>query len=202
MDEPPGRRGDALSGPAGPRWPGLDEVVDRVLTSPPRLGGVRVVAVDGPAGSGKTTLAAAVAGRLAERGAEVGTVHLDDLYEGWSGLDGVWDRLREQVLDPLGQGRAGRYRRYDWDAAVWAEWVDVPVPDVLVLEGCGAAQRAVDPLAVLRLWVETTAQERLARGLARDGAGLRSQWLRWMEEESAHFAAEATRERADVRFTT
>lgn len=163
---------------------------------------MRLVAIDGPAGSGKTTLAAELEDRLGRAGERATTIHLDDLYEGWTGLDGVWDRLATWVLDPLSRGQAGRYRRYDWGAGAWAEWHDVPVPDVLLVEGCGAAPRAVDGSAVLRLWVEAPQQARLARGLARDGEEMRERWLRWMADESAHFAAERTRERADARFQT
>jgi hypothetical protein len=48
------------------------------------------------------------------------------------------------------------------------------------------------------VWVEAPAEERLRRGLARDGERLRAQWLRWEELEAAVFAAEWTRERADL----
>ena len=166
----------------------------RVDDAEPRLGPVRLVCVDGPAGSGKSTLAAALAARL--EGAAV--VHMDDLYEGWSGLGGVWGRVEEQVLAPLAAGRPARYRRYDWVAGRFAEWVDVPVPRVLVLEGCGAAPRAVDGRAVLRVFVEAPADVRLERGLARDGADMRDHWLAWMAEEAAEHAREDTRARADV----
>ena len=170
------------------------ELASRARASKPRLGGVRLVAVDGPAGSGKTTLAAA----LADEGATV--LHLDDLYEGWAGLEGsLWPRLSAQVLEPLRRGVPGRYQRYDWPTGAFAEWVDVPVPGLLVLEGCGSAPRAVDPLAVLRVWVEAPAALRLERGLARDGADARENWVAWMADEAAHFARERTRERADVR---
>lgn len=171
-----------------------DDLVDRAFSVPPRLGGVRLIAVDGPAGSGKTTLAE----ELGTRGATV--LHLDDLYEGWSGLEGsLWPRLSAQVLEPLRRGVPGRYQRYDWYSGAFAEWVDVPVPDLLVVEGCGSAARAVDPVAVLRVWVEAPADLRLERGLARDGAEAREHWLTWMVDEAAHFARERTRERADVR---
>ena len=149
--------------------------------------------IDGPAGSGKTTLA----NRLgAELGAPV--LHIDDLLEGWCGLEGMWPRLREGVLDQLAAGRPGRYRRYDWIAATFAELRDVPVADVLVLEGCGSARRAVDAVAALRIWVEAPADVRLARGLARDGEAMRAHWVAWMRDEAVHFAAQATRSRADV----
>ena len=127
-------------------------------------------------------------------------MHLDDLYEGWSGLEGsLWPRLDAQVLEPLRRGVPGRYQRYDWSAGAFADWVDVPVPDLLVVEGCGSARRAVDPVAVLRVWVEAPDDLRLERGLARDGVDAREHWLTWMADEAAHFARERTRERADVR---
>lgn len=171
------------------------DLARRVRESVPALGDVRLVCVDGPAGSGKTTLA----GRLAEALDHAPVLHLDDLYEGWSGLDGdLAPRLRAQVLDPLAQGRAGRYQRYDWVGERFAEWVDVPVPTALVVEGCGSAQRAVARDAVLTLFVEAPADVRLERGLDRDGASSRDHWLRWMGLEAVHFARERTRERADV----
>jgi len=172
-----------------------DEVVAAALAAPPRLGPVRVVVVDGPAGSGKSTFADA----LAAAGADA-VLHLDDLYEGWSGLEGsLWPRLAAQVLEPLRRGRPGRYQRYDWGTGDFAEWVDVPVPSLLVVEGCGSARRAADPLASVRVWVEAPPELRLERGIARDGETLRPQWGRWMGDEAAHFRLERTRERADVR---
>lgn len=176
------------------------QVVRRALASPARLGAVRLVAVDGPAGSGKTTLATAVAAGLRSAGHDAALVRLDDLYDGWGDLDGTWwARLGTQVLEPLRAGRPGRYRRYDWRTGRFADLVDVPVPEVLVVEGCGAAQRAVDPVVTLRVWVEADDRTRLARGLARDGEQERAHWLAWMAAERVHFEREGTRARADVR---
>ncbi|MDC7123018.1 (d)CMP kinase [Cellulomonas fimi] len=165
----------------------------RARDARPRLGAVTVVCVDGPAGSGKSTLARRVGAAL---GAAV--LHVDDLLEGWDGLEGVWDRLAAQVLEPLAAGRPGRYRRYDWTAGAFAEWHDVPVPDVLVLDGCGSARTAADAVAAVKVWVEAPRDLRLARGLERDGDAARAHWLAWMVAESEHFARERTRERADV----
>jgi uridine kinase len=175
-------------------------VVPLLLSRGPRLGPVRVVAVDGPAGSGKTTLAGAVAERCAAAGRTAHVIHMDDLYAGWTGLDGdLWPRLAAQVLEPLRRGRPGRFQRYDWVDGRFAEWVDVPVPDVLVLEGCGSGRRAGARDLDLLVWVEADATTRLARGLERDGADARPHWERWMRDEAAHFAREGTCGRADVR---
>lgn len=174
----------------------FSEIVGRVLAAPPRLGAVRLVVVDGPAGSGKTTYAA----RLAAALGEPPVVHMDDLYRGWGGLDAdVLERLEEQVLAPLRAGRPGYYQRYDWDAGRFADWVHVPLTGVLVVEGVGAAAHPVDPWAVVRVWVAAPPDLRMARGVARDGEGLRGEWERWARREERHFAADGTRDRADVR---
>jgi len=169
-----------------------------VRAAAPRLGTVRLVVVDGPAGSGKTTLAAALAASLRVSGTEIAVFHLDDIYDGWAGLDGVGERFAAWVLEPLADGRPGRYRRYDWAAGEFAEWCDLPVPDVLIVDGCGAAQRCVDDVATLRIWVEAPAALRLERGIARGGEAMRAEWLGWMALEAEHFERESTRERADV----
>jgi hypothetical protein len=166
----------------------------------PRLGRVRLVCVDGPAGSGKSTFAAALGAHLDSTGVRAEVVHLDDLYAGWSGLDGdLWPRLSAQVLEPLRRGWPGRFQRYDWSAAAFGGWVDVPVPGVLVLEGCGAGRRAAAPDAVLTVWVEAPPELRLRRGIERDGEELRPQWTAWTVAEAEHFAREGTRGRADLR---
>ncbi len=179
---------DAVADPV----PGL---VARVRSAAPRLGRTRLVCVDGPAGSGKTTLA----GRLATAlGPGTAVVHMDDLYAGWT-QTGAFARLAAGLLRPLAEGRPGSYRRYDWTAGRFAGVpTPVQVPEVLVVEGCGSCPRAVDPWAVLRVWVEAPQALRLARGLARDGAALEGYWLHWQVTEAAAFAAEGTRDRADV----
>jgi len=168
-------------------------LVARVRSGAPRLGPVRLVCIDGPAGSGKTTLAARLAVEL-----DAPTVHLDDLYEGWSGLDSLWPRLEDQVLRPLAVGLPARWQRYDWSLASFAEWHDLPVPPVLVLEGSGSAPRALGGRASLVVFVEAPWAIRLERGLARDGVELTEEWHRWQARESRHFVEEHTRARADV----
>lgn len=169
-------------------------LAEQVLAAPALLGGTRLVRVDGPAGSGKTTLAAGLAAALPD--AEV--VHMDDLYAGWT-LTGAAARLAAGVLRPLADGRPGSYHPYDWHRGRFAaDPITVPVPGVLVVEGCGSGSRTVDARATLRIWVEADPAVRLARGLARDGAHLAGEWHRWQRTEAAHFAAEGTRARADV----
>ena len=160
---------------------------------PPTLGAGRLLCVDGPAGSGKTTLAAAVArARPASR-----VVAMDDLYDGWDGLAGVESQV-EALLGPLARGEPGSYRRYDWHAARFAETVPVPVVPLLVLEGVGSGAAEHADLITLLVWIEADAELRFTRGLARDGEHLRPEWERWMLAEMQHFATHRTRDRADL----
>ncbi|MGO1289500.1 MAG: uridine kinase family protein [Cellulosimicrobium funkei] len=186
----------------------LAELVRRVRDAVPRLGppgpgavaagewtasGTRLVVVDGPAGSGKTTLAAQLEAALPAQ-----VLHMDDLYEGWRGREPAWAPRHAGVLTARAAGRAGRYRRYDWHLDRFAEWHDVPAAPYLVVEGCGAGRRAADEVAALRVWVEAPDDVRLRRGLDRDGEDQRDHWLAWMVAEREHYRRNATRERADV----
>ncbi|MEV4160351.1 uridine kinase family protein [Nonomuraea dietziae] len=170
----------------------MDHLVKRVMDRPPSCGGTRVVAVDGPAGSGKTTFAARLGRAL---GAQV--VHSDDFPVPWQEGPGPWfAALEEQVLRPLASGRAGAFRRYDWVRGAYAELVSVPVAPVLVIEGVGTARRS--PLVTFRVWVEAPRPVRLARVLERDGPELERRWLAWFEAEERWFAEDGTRQGADA----
>ncbi len=164
---------------------------------PPTLGAGRLIAIDGPAGSGKTTLAAAVAAQAP--GALV--LHLDDLYDGWQGLPRVADQLAA-LLEPLGHGTPSSYRRYDWSAGRYAETMPVAPSELLVLEGVGSGVSRVAPLVTALAWVEAPAEVRLRRGLHRDGEAVRPQWERWQVDEAVLFAREETRRRADLVIDT
>ena len=172
------------------------ELAARVTASSARLGGVRLVCIDGPAGSGKTTLA----GRLADALGDAATlVHLEELYGGWT-ITGAVGRLEAGVLRPLADGRAGAYHSYDWVAERFAPGLTaVPVRPVLLVEGCGSSPRRLDPWTTLRIWVEAPAELRAARGLARDGAEVEPHWRRWQATEAAEFTREGTRARAHLR---
>jgi uridine kinase len=173
----------------------VDVVAARVRHASPHLGATRLVVVDGPAGAGKSTYADALARTLDD----APLVHLDDLYEGWLGLrPDLYTRLVDGLLLPLTSGVAGGYHRYDWSAERFAEWHEIAPAEVMILEGVGSAARPVDRFAALRVWVDAPPELRLTRGLERDGAEMHDKWVQWMADESAHFATDGTRDRADV----
>lgn len=187
------------------------QVVAHVLASAATLSERRLVCVDGPAGSGKTTLAAALrrCTRDALRGTrrpggrpgrpEVELLHMDDVFAGWEGLAAGMRTVADDVVAPLRQGLPGRYRRYDWHRGAFAEEHVVDPVSVLLVEGVGAGNAAYDEATTCLVWVEASPTVRLQRGLDRDGSGMREHWLAWRRQEDAMFDRERTRERADLR---
>ena len=174
-------------------------VVELALGRPPTLGAGRLVCVDGPAGSGKTTWAAGIAGgfdRLDHRG-RAHVVHMDDLYAGWSGLAEV-DRQLAGLLLPLAEGRPGSYLRYDWLAERFTKLVDVAPAPLLVLEGVGSGSSRFAELITALVWVEAPHEVRMRRGIDRDGEAFAPHWEQWARDEAELFDRERTRDRADV----
>jgi energy-coupling factor transporter ATP-binding protein EcfA2 len=176
----------------------LTTVTEAVLARPATLGRTRLVCIDGPAGSGKTTLAGHLEQALTSSGCSTATVHMDDLYDGWSGLATVEDRVRRWLIEPLGAGRSAVYRRYDWADAAYAERHTVPVVDALVLEGVGSGCARHAEQTTLLVWVEAPRELRLRRGLERDGAALEGHWRDFLVQEAAFHEQDRTRSRADV----
>jgi uridine kinase len=173
-------------------------LAERILRRPPLLGPVRLVAVDGPSGAGKTRFAA----RLATV-AGLPVVHTDDLLDGWDDQFSFWARLERQVLDPLRHGRPATYHRYSWDRRAFdGTPVTVEPAAAVLLEGVTAARREIRPELSFSVFVTAPADLRWQRALARDGrddVAFRAYLERWRMNEERHLAADATEAHAELR---
>jgi hypothetical protein len=166
-------------------------LADEIGARPARLGAVRLVAIDGFGGAGKSVFAARLARALG--GAPV--IHTDD-FATWDHQFDWWDRLEREALQPLADGRAAGFQATDWSTGRDGPIVEIAPATAVILEGVSSGRGAITDRLTDLLWIETDAEERLARGVERDGEGKRSQWLAWMAEEAAHFAADQARGRA------
>jgi uridine kinase len=168
-----------------------------VLELPPRLGSVRLVAVDGPSGAGKTSFALRLAKVL-----NAPVVHTDDLLDGWDDQFTFWTRLEERVLGPLRRGETATYQRYMWHRGDFAGApVSVEPAPVVVLEGMSAARREIRPELSFAVFVSAPSDLRLSRALARDGddsVAFRAYLERWRAAEDRHFAEDGTAAAADL----
>ncbi len=172
------------------------EVLAHALARPPTLGAGRLVCIDGLAGAGKTTLALALADAVPAQ-----VVHTDELLEGWGGLPGLGATI-DTVVRPLAAGEPSAWTRWDWHGSDWAESHPLLPGGLLVLEGVGSAPAIVADLITTLVWIEAPREDRLRRGLARDGEPMRPHWERWLDDETALHARERTRDRADLVYGT
>jgi uridine kinase len=164
-----------------------------ILAHRARLGVVRLVAVDGSGGAGKSVFAKRLAAALG--GAPI--VATDD-FASWENPTDWWPRLEAKVLEPLARGETARFQAYDWVARRFRAWHDVLPSDVVILEGVTSARSAVADRQAYSIWIDTRPSRRLERGLERDGEAMRGQWEDWMASEDRFFHADPVRERADL----
>ncbi len=168
-----------------------------------------LVAIDGLGGAGKSTLARLLKEQLKTLEWIVAVVKHDDFYlpshqrENQQakviGRDFEWERLRDQVLTPIREGRSAHYQRYDWETDVLAEWRAISAPDVVLVEGVYTMRRELAHLYDLKIWVECPRAIRLARGIARDGQKSRTIWEQdWMPKEDDYVKTHLPHERADL----
>ncbi|MGW0964529.1 uridine kinase family protein [Streptomyces gelaticus] len=171
----------------------LSPLAARLRTLPPSCGPVRLIAVDGHAGSGKSTFT----GRLAAALGDAPVLHLDDMATHESFFTWV-DRLREQVLGPLERGECARYAPYDWTARSFGAPRALEPAPVVLIEGVGAGRRALRPALARLLWMDLVAAESWERGRRRDGPALSGFWDGWTAAEAEHFSADPSRPHADT----
>jgi uridine kinase len=186
----------------------VDDLVARIVASAPSVGQVRLVCIDGPAGSGKTTLAATLADALHAAFGAVPVVHADDLYEGWALVADAPDRvvafalfarrIEQWLLDPWSRGEPAVHPVRDWYADAWGPSVSVPAAPVVVLEGVGTAARSLRARAALSVWVEVDPDLALERVVARDGEAMRGEIVSWQRDEATWHERDGTRAGVDV----
>ena len=160
---------------------------------PPSGMTTRIIAIDGPGGAGKTTLAERLAKELG--GAQI--LRTDD-FASWDNPVDWWPRLIEEVLKPLSCNQPARYRRSVWGNEDDADWAEVVPGAFVILEGVSASREAFRPFLTYSIWIETPRDVRLGRGLERNGEAARGQWEKWMAAEDAYLQRERPDDKADL----
>ena len=155
----------------------------------------RVFAIDGVAGSGKTTLASQL--QLDLPGSQV--VHMDDLYSGWKDplSQDLIRRVCDEILNPFLKGHEVIYRKFNWHQGVFDETIRIAPTQTLLLEGVGAGQSAFRKTLSRIIWVEIDPESGFKRVIARDGEKVKTEMLNFLKDQNKHFSAELTDKAAD-----
>jgi uridine kinase len=169
-----------------------------------------VVGIDGPGGVGKTTLAR----RLVAKLDDAAIVEMDDFYRpienaeraALSPAQGAdryfdWQRLRDDVLQPLRAGRTARYRRYNWEHnAVIGEIVEVAPHGVVLIEGVYILRRELRGFYDLSVFLDCSQHIRRER-LTQRGENSPFWIDHWMSAENWYIHQHKPRSHASLVLT-
>ena len=161
-----------------------------------------IIAIDGPAGAGKTTLAHDIKLALAQR-YSITEIHMDDLYDGWdNALTLQLTGILEHVVKAHKDRKSFSLSTYNWLAGEFNPATEIEKSELLILEGVGSGQMAIrDSLAAL-IWIDIEDSQGMARVLERDGIEIESQMKKWLSTQEQHFRDEGTQNAADFVLTT
>ena len=174
----------------------LSELVDKVNESSKKCGQTKIIVIDGPAGSGKTTLAKSLSGLLEN----CPIIHMDEIYDGWENAlsPKTSQDLVEWVINPLLESKSIEFVKYDWYLEKRIEKVVINLPKVLIIEGVGSSSFEISKHASLKLWIEVTKETGINRVLTRDGQQIQEQMKKWQSQESKFFIENNSKENSDI----
>ena len=174
----------------------LSDLVQNVNSSSKKCGQTKIVVIDGPAGSGKTTLAKSLSGLLEN----CPIIHMDEIYEGWENAlsPKTSQDLVEWIINPLLEDKSIEYIKYDWNLEQRIEKVVINNPQVMIIEGVGASVSEISKHACLKLWIEVNEETGINRVLTRDGLQIQEQMKKWQTQESKFFIENNSKENSDI----
>lgn len=155
-----------------------------------------LIAIDGRAGAGKTTLAARFFRELSVK-KRVEVIHMDDLYDGWeNALDEHLTKTLESIVNAHQKKEGFEIDIFNWQSMSFDSKRQINPVDILILEGVGAGQKVVRDAGATLYWLDIDADDGIARVLKRDGNQIASQMKQWQIAQEIHFMRDMTRENA------
>ncbi len=181
----------------------LSQIALAIENSFALCGDTKIVTIDGPAGSGKTTLATELANSFTATQGAMSIVHLDELYEGWDGAleQKLFDRIDAWILTPIRNGLNPKHLKYDWHQGQYTTWFELPLTPIVIIEGVGSGHTALRNFVSQAIWVEADESLLLDRVVKRDGEAVRNEMLIWKTRERDYFELHDVKRSAHIQIT-
>ncbi len=161
-----------------------------------------VIAIDGPAGAGKTTLAHEAFLALSPK-MSVNVIHMDDLYDGWE--NALTDDLTQILTHLVTKHKAQepmQFSKYNWTTSEFETAEMLAPADLLILEGVGSGDKSLQDQFAALIWIDIDPEVGVKRVIERDGTGVEIQMQKWLGTQQQYFSQHSTREKADFILTT
>jgi uridine kinase len=160
-----------------------------------------IIAIDGPAGAGKTTLAEHLTASLSLK-YKCTTLHMDNLYNGWNA---PFDR---HLVDALKVACSSHQKSekfslsfFNWSKSEYEAATEIPQSQLLILEGVGASQAVIRPYLTASIWIDIDPALGLERVLHRDGDSISADMERWLTTQEQHFLENKSQMSADFELS-
>lgn len=190
-----------LVGEEAARFLPLLQALDKRLLA----GETITLAIDGPSGSGKSSLAS----WLKKVYADCEVFHMDDFFlppekktsERLSTPGGNvdWERFLEEVLTPLTAGKAFKYHPYDCGECALGDAVTATPGRLNLVEGVYSLHPALREAYDFKLFLSIDRQEQLQRILKRSGPAMQRRFIKeWIPLEDLYFEAMNIKDISDL----
>ncbi len=161
-----------------------------------------IIAIDGPAGAGKTTLAEHLRAALSLK-YKCATIHMDDLYNGWdSPFDHHFTDALTTACTSHQSSRQYSLAHFDWSKNEYGAALEMPQSELLILEGVGASHLLIRPHLTASIWIDIEPRDGMARVLTRDGEAITAQMEKWLSQQEELFRNQQSMSAADFVLTT
>lgn len=165
-----------------------------------------VVGIDGGSGAGKSTFACLLQKELLNSV----IIHIDDFYKGLphKAFDHKvhevspnfdWERLEQEVFEPLRNGKPVEYQVYNWHTNLIDSKKSIPTHAPIIIEGIEVTQNRFKNEYDFKIWVECNLSVRLERGVERDGETMRGIWENdWLPFDEVYSSTQDPKSRANL----
>ncbi len=162
-----------------------------------------IISIDGPCGSGKTTLAGKISKTI-----PINVVHMDDFYLPFYKRDKNWmnivaghmdyDRLIKNVLIPYKENKKTNYVSYDCHSDKYMQEIEIDLSKLVLLEGSYSSNPLLDEYVDFRIYVDIDSDTQIERLTKRNEKLVDKFISMWIPFENNYFLSCNIREISDM----
>lgn len=155
-----------------------------------------LLAIDGPAGSGKTTFANSLNSHLSNSV----VVNMDEIYNGWEDAlsQSLVDNLLNWIITPFKANETIEYPVFDWYKYCYQNKKTIRPNTSIILEGVGVGSAQLLTDLDFLIWIEAADEVGLTRVKNRDGETVANHMAGWRKAEALWFSQNQTKANAQL----